>query len=432
MTKKILLLALLSCTIFGCSEEKALRPDNEHLLFVITDTHYLDSSLMNGPLFDEMVLKHADGRLTQYCNELMDAFIDTCLREKPDAVLVTGDISFNGEYYSHESFAKQLEKLKKAGIQPLVIPGNHDIESPGAYNYSTDPLTYTKATSKDDFRNIYINCGYQDAYLEDENSLSYVYVLNDKCWLLMLDTCKYEENTVYSASAGGRIRPEQMEWIEEVLKEASSKGAQVITATHHTMASMVDSDNYQIDNFRSLTDLLTTYDVPINLCGHTHVQYYKPVERDAGTIMDIMTSSYMINPHQYGILQWIEENHIQYDTERVDVESWAKKNRIKDPFFTDFKTNAEVFFKEASTSRLYSRVDYDFLDEKTKKALLELKGEENLYTFAGRMPEFIDYYNQSGLDSVIQSLPEEAQSLIGGNMKRFKYDGNHVTIDLKK
>ena len=77
-------------------------------------------------------------------------------------------------------------------------------------------------------------------------------------------------------------------------------------------------------------------------------------------------------------------------------------------------------------------MDYDFLDEKTKKALLELKGEENLYTFAGRMPEFIDYYNQSGLDSVIQSLPEEAQSLIGGNMKRFKYDGNHVTIDLKK
>ena len=120
------------------------------------------------------------------------------------------------------------------------------------------------------------------------------------------------------------------------------------------------------------------------------------------------------------------------EVQLVCTESWAKKNRIKDPFFTDFKTNAEVFFKEASTSRLYSRVDYDFLDEKTKKALLELKGEENLYTFAGRMPEFIDYYNQSGLDSVIQSLPEEAQSLIGGNMKRFKYDGNHVTIDLKK
>ena len=432
MIKKILILALLSCSLWGCSEEKVSRPANEHLLFVVTDTHYLEPSLMDGPLFEEMILNNADGRLTQYCDELMDAFIDTCLKEKPDVVLVTGDISFNGEYYSHETFAKKLEKLKKAGIQPLVIPGNHDIESPGAYNYSTDPLTYTKTTSKDDFRNIYLHCGYEDAYMEDENSLSYVYELSEKCWILMLDTCKYEENNIFSAAPGGRIRPLQMEWIEQVLEEASSNNIQVITASHHTLASMVDSNNYQIENFRPLADLLTKHNVPINLCGHTHVQYYKELERDNGIITDIMTSSYLINPHQFGVIQWVEEDHLQYDTQIVDVESWAKKKRIKDPFFTNFQENAQRFFKEASTSRLYGRVDYDFLDEETKLALLDLKGEENIYAFAGRMPEFKEYYEASGLDEVIQTLPEESQNLIGGNMKRFKYDGNHVYIDLRK
>ena len=430
--KKIIISLILSILLMGCSTPTIERNENEHVLFVITDPHYLDPSLSGGPLFDEMLTNFADGRLTQYCDELLDAFIDTCLKEKPDVVLVTGDITFNGEYYSHVTFAEKLAKLKKAGIQPLVIPGNHDIENPRAYNYSEEQLTYSRTIKPEEFREIYQDCGYNQAYLEDENSLSYVYALNDHCWLLMLDSNKYEENTSFAASVGGRIRPAQLEWIEEVLKEASSKNIEVICSTHHTLAQMVEGENYQIDNARSLADLLTKYNVKVNLCGHTHVQYYKEVERENGIITDIMTSSYLINPHQYGKIEWIEEDHIQYDTFPVDVESWAKKNRIKDPFFTNFKDNAREFFKTNSVSRLGGYVEYDFLDEETKKALLDLKGEGNVYAFSGRMPEFQDYYDQSGLDEVIDTLPELSANFLRSNMTRFKYDGNHVYIDLKK
>ena len=42
------------------------------------------------------------------------------------ALILSGDLSFNGEKTSHEELAGKLFKLQEQGIPVLVLPGNHD------------------------------------------------------------------------------------------------------------------------------------------------------------------------------------------------------------------------------------------------------------------------------------------------------------------
>lgn len=46
-------------------------------------------------------------------------------RKKPAAIIVTGDITFNGERVSAEKFAEIFKPLTHT--QVLVLPENHDI-----------------------------------------------------------------------------------------------------------------------------------------------------------------------------------------------------------------------------------------------------------------------------------------------------------------
>lgn len=45
---------------------------------------------------------------------------------KPDLVLITGDLTKDGEQLSHQYVISKLDELRDLGIKTLVIPGNHD------------------------------------------------------------------------------------------------------------------------------------------------------------------------------------------------------------------------------------------------------------------------------------------------------------------
>ena len=67
--------------------------------------------------------------MVTYADEIIDEFIDVVKKEKPDIVVLTGDLSFNGEKGSHQGLADKLMKIKDAGITVAVIPGNHDVDN---------------------------------------------------------------------------------------------------------------------------------------------------------------------------------------------------------------------------------------------------------------------------------------------------------------
>ena len=73
-------------------------------------------------MFQSMV-EHGDGKLTNYVWEITDAALEEIKLLSPDALIISGDLSLQGEKKSHEELAKKLDEVEKAGITVLVIPG---------------------------------------------------------------------------------------------------------------------------------------------------------------------------------------------------------------------------------------------------------------------------------------------------------------------
>ena len=94
-----------------------------------TDIHYFSDSLTDGgPRFQEMV-EYGDGKVVTYIDQITDAFLDEVVKLRPDALVLSGDLTLNGEKASHKDLAEKLHRVENNGIPVLVIPGNHDINN---------------------------------------------------------------------------------------------------------------------------------------------------------------------------------------------------------------------------------------------------------------------------------------------------------------
>lgn len=105
---------------------------------VATDLHYLAPELTDGGEFFTRLVSDADGKVMLYIDELVRAFAWQVADERPDALIISGDLTFNGETASHEALADILGGIEAAGVPVYVIPGNHDLNSSMAARYSGD------------------------------------------------------------------------------------------------------------------------------------------------------------------------------------------------------------------------------------------------------------------------------------------------------
>ena len=129
-------------------------------IIVATDIHYLAEELAGNRCQSFMSsVESGDGRVLQYGWEILDAFIDDVVEQKPDLVILTGDLTMNGEKQSHEELAQKLETLSENGIEVAVIPGNHDINNPYARKFTSDGTVKTDSITADEFAQIYSDFG---------------------------------------------------------------------------------------------------------------------------------------------------------------------------------------------------------------------------------------------------------------------------------
>ena len=57
---------------------------------------------------------------------IFDAIINKIILEKPDLLLIVGDLTKDSEVESHNFVLNKLTKFKQSNIPVYVIPGNHD------------------------------------------------------------------------------------------------------------------------------------------------------------------------------------------------------------------------------------------------------------------------------------------------------------------
>ena len=183
----------------------------EVTLFHATDMHYLSRQLSdNSDAFIEMLLD-GDGKMTHYSEEICNAFVEEVIAAKPDAVLISGDITFNCEKLSHEDFILKLKKIEAAGIDVLALPGNHDVEYPFSRGYEGEYSYKTDYTSDADFLEYYKDFGPDIAYTVSPDGFSYIAKLGKDIYVAVV----YTPQSFMAGIAG--VTDETVSWLDAEL-----------------------------------------------------------------------------------------------------------------------------------------------------------------------------------------------------------------------
>lgn len=316
-----LLLAL--CLLLTAACGKANKAPAAYRIVTATDLHYLAPSLTDGGELFQQLLSSGDGKVTEYCGEVADAFLEEVLRLRPEALILTGDLSFNGARESHLALAEKLGALEAAGVPVLVLPGNHDLYR-ASYAYRGDEAEPVPSVTAEEFREIYAAFGFDEALAADPDSLSYVARLNEGTRVLMLDA-----NTLHHPCG---LSDATLDWVETQLRQADRDGQQVLAACHqnlfqHTMFG----PGYVLNGAEKLAALLEKHAVPLFLSGHLHIQHIMT----EGAVTEIATSSLTMGACQYALLT-AEDGVLRYEARPVPVSDWARAQGLTDPALLEF------------------------------------------------------------------------------------------------
>ena len=410
--KKILFCMLVVMLMICCAQADGVR------LVEASDLHILSRKLVEDEEVLMRILRTADGKVTHYTPEICRAFVDQMLEEKPDAVLLSGDLTLNGSFESHQELIEILKPLKEAGIPVLVIPGNHD-ETGIAYRFPAGGPAPVIGMDEVDFKAAYADFGYNGARSRDENTFSYMYEVTPDVWVLAVD--------VNSATPWGSVQPETLAWIEGQLQEARQAGAQVIGMTHQNLMvhfSMF-TFGYQLNNARQLQELYDRYGVRLNLSGHMHLQHIA----QNGGVTEIATSALAMWPQHYGVIT-VEDGAASYQAVPLDVAAWAAREGMTDPNLLDFSRYAAQFFDDTTTGKQTDRMASVEADEAVKARMLDFVRIFNRSQFAGYLVEPID------MDELALWEEHMPSAFFTYYMSMFPKDGavdfRKATVQLKK
>lgn len=267
-----------------------LSNDN-YKIMVISDPHLLAPSLYDDGKAAHQ-LEKSDMKMVIQSDYIMHSLVDEIIKAKPQLLLISGDLTLNGERASHERLAEHLQRLQEAGVRTLVIPGNHDVMCPYSKQYKGDEPAAVPNVTSEEFAAIYANFGYGNDSHRDPNSLSYTCEPVPGLMILGIDSNIYatsRDNEV-KYHTDGVVKPETLEWINQQLSQASGK--RVIAMMHHHLVEHIDGEakllpNYIAANHNEVAQVLREGGVKVVFTGHLHIT-------DAATIdgiTDVSTGS---------------------------------------------------------------------------------------------------------------------------------------------
>ena len=174
---------------------------------------------------------------------------------KPDAVVMTGDLTESGTIAEYENLAALIAQYLTPPV--FVLPGNHDRRENlrqvmgGLPGVTADP--------------VYVQYAVEDFPVR----------------LVMLDS-------VVPGAANGLLRPEQLEWLDRTL--AARPEAPTIVALHHPPfeCGIVHMDKIALRNAEALAGVVAKHKQIVRvICGHHHRPIFTAF---AGTIGSVAPS----------------------------------------------------------------------------------------------------------------------------------------------
>lgn len=288
--KKTLALLMSVIILFGCMPFAfAAKKDDDLSLIVTSDIHYhkKDSTTPITKSTAENPFGHtvSNGKLTAESAAILDQFLKEAAESDADYVLITGDISDNGEIENVEAITEKLEAFEKAsGKQVIACMGNHE-----TYHVSSTGSYIVEGLTGPEFRNYYKNLGYDLALDIDEQTASYTVDLNSKYRLICVDANIMSDRLV--------------DWIGQQAEKAQKDGKNLISAMHFSLFS-----HYKMESLISGSVIPDTYKLPdkfidwgikFNFSGHTHELDTAEYTNSKGIVYDITSGSLTTYPCNY-------------------------------------------------------------------------------------------------------------------------------------
>jgi hypothetical protein len=341
--KKGFTTALAAAVIFTALPVHAEEETQTLKIGVLSDTHYMSPTLI-ADTADYQKHVNGDRKMFSESDAIVDALLNTVKSDEPDVLLISGDLTKDGEYVNHQGLADKLQKLEDAGIQVYVVPGNHDVNNANGMDFSQgDAAVPARRTSQSDFKEIYKNFGYADVgedhiiarYEPGEGhqagGLSYAARPKEGYTIIAIDSARYSADNTESGKdeheTSGNVQPELAQWVVEQTQAAKERGDTVIGLEHHGMVPhFTEEPNilpmYLVNDYQTLAAEYADAGMCYIFTGHMHANDIATMTTEAGnTLTDIETGSSVTypSPARYVTLTRSLENQTMKETMNVST-----------------------------------------------------------------------------------------------------------------
>ena len=313
-----LLLAVVLVFTLTVPALAAEKPQDMNLrIAVMSDLHYLSPDM----IADTEDFEHAfnsDRKLLKESSSVLREMLERVRADKPDILLVSGDLTKDGEQECHAALAKQLQQLQQdvPGLKIYVINGNHDIRNYNAKNFNTADGKAVPATrtEPEDFKRIYdfvysdptVIATFTPAEGNKAGGLSYVARPVEGLTVIAMDTCRYSsDNTSIGDDeheTSGAISADLEKWVIEQTAAAKARGDLVIGLEHHGLVPHFDVQPtilpmYLVNGYERIAQEYADAGMSVVFTGHMHAVDIAAMTTKAGnTLYDIETGSALTYP----------------------------------------------------------------------------------------------------------------------------------------
>lgn len=169
MFRNLLVIGLgLTWVMPGMRPEVEAEAGPSGTYWLITDIHHLSPDLYKpGDRIQAMQASAAGLDIFQSSARLQALVYQVKEADpRPQAIIVAGDLTFNGERASLEDLAHYFHQIEDLGVPVYVIPGNHDISNGWARGFYSDSSYPVDQVTADQFATTMSDFGYQEAKLD--------------------------------------------------------------------------------------------------------------------------------------------------------------------------------------------------------------------------------------------------------------------------
>ena len=313
-----LLLAVVLVFTLTVPALAAEKPQDMNLrIAVMSDLHYLSPDMIADTEDFEHAL-NSDRKLLKESSAILNEMFERVRADKPDILLVSGDLTKDGEQECHAALAKQLQQLQQdvPGLKIYVINGNHDIRNYNAKNFNTadGKAVLATRTEPEDFKRIYdfvysdptVIATFTPAEGNKAGGLSYVARPVEGLTVIAMDTCRYSsDNTSIGDDeheTSGAISADLEKWVIEQTAVAKARGDLVIGLEHHGLVPHFDVEPtilpmYLVNGYERIAQEYADAGMSVVFTGHMHAVDIAAMTTAAGnTFYDIETGSALTYP----------------------------------------------------------------------------------------------------------------------------------------